>query len=455
MVRHKILIVEDDDRTRRQLEWGLKDDFDVIAAGDRTLGLTLLRDARPGVVLLDLGLPPSPRQPDEGFRFLDEMQRAGTRTRALVYTGHAERQHQLQAVSHGAHDVLTKPVDLDALRVVLQRACVVAELDDELARERPLSGGDEEMLGTSAAIRQVSGAIRKVAATDVPVLLVGESGTGKELTAKAIHERSARKDGPFVVINCAAIPETLLEAELFGHERGSFTGAVQSRKGKVEFAQKGTLFLDEIGELPLAIQAKLLRFLQDRSFQRVGGRVTLEVDARIIAATNIDLKRAIERGGFREDLYYRLGVVTINMVPLRERGEDALVIARVFLTRVRAQMRRPIRGFTPEALRAIEAYPWPGNVRELSNKIRRAVALAEGRYLSPEDLDIPFDAAPTVRPPTLRQAREQLEADMARRTLARCNWNLSRVAEELGITRPTLYALIRKHRFRETGASKA
>jgi two-component system NtrC family response regulator len=311
------------------------------------------------------------------------------------------------------------------------------------------------MLGTSAAMCQVVGAIRKVAATDVPVLLVGESGTGKELTAKAIHERSARKDGPFVVINCAAIPETLLEAELFGHERGSFTGAIQSRKGKVEFAQKGTLFLDEIGELPLAIQAKLLRFLQDRSFQRVGGRVTLDVDARIVAATNIDLKRAIERGAFREDLYYRLGVVTINMVPLRERGEDALVIARVFLKRVRAQMRKPIRGFTPQALRAIEAYAWPGNVRELSNKIRRAVALAEGRYLTPEDLDIPVDAvAVDARPPTLREARERLEADMARRTLARYNWNLSRVAEELGITRPTLYALIRKHRFRETGATK-
>jgi two-component system NtrC family response regulator len=455
MLRHKILIVEDDHRTRRQLEWGLKDEFDIVAAGGREEGLARLRETRPGVVLLDLGLPPTPHEPDEGLRFLDEMHDASAASKALVYTGHADREHRLQAISHGAHDVLTKPVDLDALKLLVQRACVVAELEDALAREQPVVASDEEMLGSSAAMRQVVGAIRKVAATDVPVLLAGESGTGKELTAKAIHERSARKDGPFVVINCAAIPETLLEAELFGHERGSFTGAIQSRKGKVEFAQKGTLFLDEIGELPLAIQAKLLRFLQDRSFQRVGGRVTLDVDARIVAATNIDLKRAIERGAFREDLYYRLGVVTINMVPLRERGEDALVIARVFLKRVRAQMRKPIRGFTPQALRAIEAYAWPGNVRELSNKIRRAVALAEGRYLTPEDLDIPVDAvAVDARPPTLREARERLEADMARRTLARYNWNLSRVAEELGITRPTLYALIRKHRFRETGATK-
>jgi two-component system NtrC family response regulator len=454
MLRHTVLLVEDDDRTRRQLEWALKDEFDVVAAGDRTVGLALLRDARPDAVLLDLGLPPTPGAPDEGLRFLEEIQRAGSGARTLVYTGHAERHHQVEAIRHGAHDVLTKPVDPDVLRVVLQRACVVGELEQEPATERPvLAGRDDEILGTSPAIRRVSEAIRKVAATDVPVLLAGESGTGKELTAKAIHQRSARRDGPFVVINCAAIPETLLEAELFGHERGAFTGAIQLRRGKVEFAQRGTLFLDEIGELPLPIQAKLLRFLQDRSFQRVGGRVTLEVDARIIAATNVNLKDAIERGRFRQDLYYRLGVVTINMVPLRERGEDALVIAQVLLKRVRAQMRKPVRGFTAEALRAIETYPWPGNVRELSNKIHRAVALAEGRYLTPEDLDIPWDGQ-NAHPPTLRQAREALEAEMARRTLARHNWNLSRVAQELGITRPTLYALIRKHRFRETGASK-
>jgi two-component system NtrC family response regulator len=301
------------------------------------------------------------------------------------------------------------------------------------------------MIGTSPAIRQVFGAIRKVATTDVPVLLIGESGTGKELTAKAIHERSARKSGPFVTINCGAIPETLLEAELFGYEKGAFTGAVQSRKGKVEYAQRGTLFLDEIGEMSLTLQVKLLRFIQDRTIERVGGRQPLEVDARIVAATNVDLKKAIETGAFREDLYYRLSVVTIPLPPLRDRGEDTVLIAQTFLKRVSEQMSKRIRGFTNEAVRAIEAYPWPGNVRELSNKIRRAVAMAEASYVTPEDLDLACEAGP-VRPVSLREARGRVEAEMVAHSLARHDGNLSRVAEELGISRPTLYGLLKKHR---------
>jgi two-component system NtrC family response regulator len=308
---------------------------------------------------------------------------------------------------------------------------------------------DEEMIGTSPAIRQVFSSIRKVATTDVPVLLVGESGTGKELTAKAIHERSARKDGPFIPINCGAIPETLLEAELFGYEKGAFTGAVHARKGKLEYAQRGTLFLDEVGEMSLALQVKLLRFLQDRTIERVGGRQTIEVDARVVAATNVDLRRALEAGTFREDLFYRLSVVTIALPPLRERGEDPVLIAQIFFKRLCEQMHKRLKGFTKEAIRAIETYPWPGNVRELSNKIRRAVAMTDGAYITPEDLDLPWDGTQASRTLSLREARDRLEAEMVAQALARHDGNLSRVAEELKISRPTLYALLRKHRIRE------
>ncbi len=443
MSRRKALIVEDDATTRRQLAWGLREEFEVFEAGNRSMALTLARRERPQVILLDLGLPPTPTEPDEGFRLLEELKAEGGAETVLVYTGHGQREHALRAVSSGARDVLVKPVDLDALKLLMHRACSIAEVEQELASP-PAADADQEMIGTSAAIRQVFGAIRKVASTDVPVLLIGESGTGKELTAKAIHERSARKHEPFVTINCGAIPETLLEAELFGYEKGAFTGAVQSRKGKVEYAQRGTLFLDEIGEMSLALQVKLLRFLQDHTIERVGGRQKIEVDARIIAATHVDLKKAIERGAFREDLYYRLSVVTIPLPPLRERGEDLLLMAQVFLKRVAAQMRKRIQGFTQEALQAIEAYGWPGNVRELSNKIRRAVAMAERPRVTPEDLDLPWVVAP-VRPISLRDARARVEAEMVAQSLARHNGNLSRVADELGISRPTVYGLLKKY----------
>jgi two-component system NtrC family response regulator len=445
MSRAKALIVEDDVQARRQLAWGLREDFEVLEAGDRPTALSVIRKEHPQVILLDLGLPPVPGQPDEGFRILDDLKSDGGTERVLVYTGHGERQHALRALKYGVRDVLLKPLDVNTLKLLMQRTCSIAELERELAPPA-MSRDGNEMIGTSPAIRQVFGSIRKVATTDVPVLITGESGTGKELTAKAIHERSARKNGPFVAINCGAIPETLLEAELFGYEKGAFTGAVQSRKGKVEYAQRGTLLLDEIGEMPLALQVKILRFLQDRTIERVGGRQHIEVDARIIAATNVDLRRAIETGAFREDLYYRLSVVTIQLPALRERGEDPLLIAQTFLRQVSDQMSKRIRGFTREAARAIESYPWPGNVRELSNKIRRAVAMADGPYVSPEDLDLPCGVAP-VRPLSLREARAGLEAEMIAHSLARHDGNLSRVAGELGISRPTLYSLLKRHRF--------
>ncbi|MGH7309009.1 MAG: PEP-CTERM-box response regulator transcription factor [Candidatus Rokuibacteriota bacterium] len=450
MQRPKALIVEDDPQMSRQLAIGLGDEFDVMTAGDRTTALALLRREEPHVILLDLGLPPSPESPEEGLRFLEELRGEATSRRVIVYTGHGQRHHVLRALSFGVRDVLSKPFDLDALKLVMHRTCWVNEAEQELAlARRDTEPQDEEMIGTSPAIRQVFGSIRKVATTDVPVLLVGESGTGKELTAKALHERSGRKDGPFIPINCGAIPETLLEAELFGYEKGAFTGATHARKGKLEYAQRGTLFLDEVGEMSLALQVKLLRFLQDRTIERVGGRQPIEVDARIVAATNVDLRRALEAGTFREDLYYRLSVVTITLPPLRDRGEDAVLIAQIFFKRLCEQMRKRLKGFTKEAIRAIETYPWPGNVRELSNKVRRAVAMADGTSITPEDLDLPFDGSHVAQAVSLREARDRLEAEMIAQTLVRHDGNLSRVAEELKISRPTLYALLRKHRIRD------
>jgi two-component system NtrC family response regulator len=450
MQRPRALIIEDDDATCRQLSIALGDEFETLIAGDRAMAMNLLRRENPSVVLLDLGLPPTPQSPDEGLRFLDELRGDSTSRKVIVYTGFSQRHHALKALSFGVRDVLSKPLDVDALKLVMHRTCWVNDAEHELAMaRRDAEPTDEEMIGTSPAIRHIFGSIRKVATTDVPVLIVGESGTGKELTAKALHERSSRKDGPFVPINCGAIPETLLEAELFGYEKGAFTGAVHARKGKLEYAQRGTLFLDEVGEMSLTLQVKLLRFLQDRTIERVGGRQPIEVDARIVAATNVDLRRAIDAGNFREDLYYRLSVVTLTLPPLRDRGEDAVLIAQIFFKRLCEQMRKRLKGFTKEAIRAIETYPWPGNVRELSNKIRRAVAMAEGPSITPEDLDLPWDTAQAARAVSLREARDRLEAEMIAQALVRHDGNLSRVAEELRISRPTLYALLRKYRIRD------
>ncbi len=450
MARAKVLLIENDDVTRTQLEWAFKDEFTLLPAGDATTAHTIARAEHPALVLLDLGLPPHPNDPEGGLRWLQDFRKEGGQGKVIVCTGYGDRQYAIRAVGYGAYDFLSKPVDLDLLRLVMRRAFWIAELEHE---RRALAAGteaeEEEMIGTSEGIRRVFEAIRKVATTDVPVLVIGESGTGKELTAKAIHERSLRKAGPFVTINCGAIPETLLESELFGHERGAFTGAIQQKKGKVEYAQGGTLFLDEVGELPLALQVKVLRFLDDQTLERVGGRQQIQVDARIIAATNMDLKEAIAHGRFREDLYYRLGVVAIHIPPLRERGEDILLMAQLFLKWVSEQMRKPVLGFTKEAIQAIQAYPWPGNVRELSNKIRRAVVMAEGPYIAPEDLDLPgTEEDQTQTPFSLRDARGRIEADLIAQALTFHHGNLSRVAEEVGISRTTLYGLLKKYGIR-------
>jgi len=317
-----------------------------------------------------------------------------------------------------------------------------------------VGGGPEEfsgMLGTSASIHRIFDAIRKVSTNDAPILITGESGTGKELTARAIHERGLRQQGPFIPINCGAIPESLLESELFGYERGAFTGAVNQKKGKVEFAQGGTLFLDEVGELPNALQVKLLRFLQDHTFERVGGHQPIEMNVRIIAATNVNLKEAIEKGTFREDLYYRLGVVHINVPPLRERGEDVSLMAMAFLRQAAAHYDKHLEGFTREALEAMRTYAWPGNVRELSNRVGRAVVMAEGTHVTPEDLDIPHQVArPDGSSISLKVNQQRIETDLIMKAFTLSQGNLSRAAQELGISRSTLYRRLRQYGMDQT-----
>ncbi len=455
MPRHKVLIIGDTDAARTQLESALKDEFDVLTAEDPATALTLAREHSPPVILLELDLPPHPANPEEGLRVLREIRKHGGNCKVIVYSGYGERQHAIRAIRYGAYDFIAKPVDVDLLKLLVRRACWIAELEQErLTLPLEPEEENEEMIGTSESIRRVFTAIRKVATTGVPVLIIGESGTGKELAAKAIHERGLRKQGPFVPINCGAIPETLLESELFGYEKGAFTGAVQQKKGRVEYAQGGTLFLDEVGELPFPLQVKLLRFLQDHTIERVGGRQQIAVDVRIIAATNKDLRQMMSQGNFREDLYYRLSVVTIDIPPLRDRGEDLVLMARVFLKGVSEHQRKRVLGFTKGAIQAIQAYPWPGNVRELSNKIRRAVVMTEGLYIAPEDLDLPFpEGDKALLPVSLKDARQRLEADLITQALTLHHGNLSRVAEELGISRTTLYLSLRKYGLRGKGGA--
>ena len=446
MSKARLLVVDDDEELRTQMMWALGDDFDVVLAGDRAEALLKLTEARPAVVTLDLGLPPRAAGVEEGFATLAAIQAAEPGTKVVVITGRDEREHALEAVSQGAYDYFHKPVDVDELKVVLRRALRLHALERENRelQRRLGSQGLEDLVGTSGAMQQVFTVVRKLAPTDAAVLITGESGTGKELVARAIHRLGPRAEGPFVAINCGAIPENLLESELFGHEKGSFTGAHAQRKGRIELAHGGTLFLDEIGELPLALQVKLLRFLQEHKVQRVGGRQDLSVDVRVIAATNSDLKLAQREGRFRGDLYYRVAVVTVPLPPLRERGEDVFLLARVFLAREAAQVRRTIGGFSAEAILAIEVHRWPGNVRELENRVRRAVVMADGSLVTPADLELEGTGQDEGPGRGLRELREGLERDAVRKALARNRGNVSQAANDLGVSRPTLYGLMER-----------
>ncbi|GIX49557.1 MAG: sigma-54-dependent Fis family transcriptional regulator [Candidatus Tectimicrobiota bacterium] len=442
----KILLVEDDEALCAQLRWALKPEFEVLVAGDGECALALFRQERPAVVTLDLGLPPDPHAVSEGFRVLQALLRADPDVKVIVITGQEERRHALEAIAQGAYDFFRKPIQLEELRLLLRRALHVYQLEQEYRalRQHLEQQGFEDMLGTSPQMQEVFNTVRKVAATDAPVLIMGESGTGKEMVARAIHRHSRRRSGPFVAINCGAIPETLLESELFGHERGAFTGAHVQRKGRIELAQGGTLFLDEIGELPLALQVKLLRFLQEYELERLGGREAIPVDVRVLAATKVDLQQAMAAGRFREDLYYRLGVIVITLPPLRERGDDVLVLAKALLQRYAREYGKPITGFDRQALLALQRHSWPGNVRELENRLKRAVILAEGPKITPEDLELTSPYA-KYEGQGLRAAREALEKELIQRALARHQGNVTRTAAELGVSRPTLHELINKY----------
>jgi two-component system NtrC family response regulator len=444
-MKPKLLIVVDDEEIRTQMKWALGSEYEVLLADGRESALRIFHVERPSVIILDLGLPPHPNEPGEGLAVLSELLAANRILKIIIISGQEEKENALLAVGSGAYDFLCKPIDLQELKLLLRRCFYVTRLENEY-RETQQSLGTavfEGLVGMSPQMHSVFSVIRKVAPTPAPVLLLGESGTGKEMAAMAIHRRSAHKDGPFVAVNCNALPENLIESELFGHEKGAFTGAHMQRKGLVETASGGTLLLDEIGDLPPSIQVKLLRFLQDQSFQRVGGRQDFRADTRIIAATNADLKEALKNGKFREDLYFRLAVVVLTLPPLRQRGADIALLARELLEQSAAQIGRQNLTFSPEALKAISLYPWPGNVRELQNRIRRAVILAEGKRLKVEDLDLENPAS-TLAAPTLKQAREAVEREMVQQALGKHAGKIGPAAIELGISRPTFYELMEK-----------
>ena len=441
----KLLIVDDDEGIRTQLKWALVDEFEVFLAENRSGAMEILRNEHPAVITLDLGLPPAASGVEEGFFALEELLSEDQLAKVIVITGREEREHALKAVADGAYDYFCKPVDLEELKVILRRAVHVYRLEKEYQDLPRRLGGEtfEDMLGSSEEMHRIFSSIRKVANSDVPVLIVGESGTGKEMVAKAIHRQSSNSNGPFVPINCAAIPEQLLESELFGHEKGAFTGAHIQRKGRIESARRGTLFLDEIGELSLALQVKLLRFLQEHQLERVGGREVINVNTRVVVATHLDLKQAMQEGRFREDLYYRLGVVTLTLPPLRERKEDILLLARAVLDSIVAGEKKKPSGFSRNAVLAMDNYGWPGNIRELENRIKRAVIMAEGSKITPDDLELAHGRADSGSQGLLR-AREALEKNMVQQALARHKGNVTRAAAELSISRPTLYDLMEK-----------
>ena len=441
-----LLVVEDDEGLQRQLKWAY-DGYRVVAAGDRAGAIEALRAHEPAVVTLDLGLPPDPDGVAEGFATLQEILRLKPDTKVIVATGHGARESALKAISLGAYDFYKKPVDIDDLGLIVARAFHLHEIE---AENRRLDGeGGDAVLGSiiSAApeMMKVAKTIERVASADVSVMLLGASGTGKELLARAVHEKSGRK-GEFIAINCAAIPENLLEAELFGYERGAFTGAIKSNVGKIELAEGGTLFLDEVGDIPLPLQVKLLRFLQERVIERIGGRQPIPVDTRIVCATHQDLEAMIADGRFRDDLYYRLAEIVVKIPSLAERSGDAVLLARHFVNRFGRELNPKVQGLSPDALVAIDAYAWPGNVRELENRIKRAVIMAEGKAVTGEDLDLPGAALDEAQLINLRAAREVADRKAIRQAMSRTDNNISGAAKLLGISRPTLYDLLKQYR---------
>jgi len=446
--RPKLLIVEDDPGLQRQLRWSY-DDYQLFIAGDREEALEILREEQPPVVTLDLGLPPDPDGVSEGMAVLGQILALRPMTKVVVASGHGDRESARQAIAQGAWDFYQKPIDIDSLGHIVARAFHVHALEVEnrrLIEAVPAQGRVLGRLITGAPeMLKVARMIERVANTGVTVLLLGASGTGKELLARGLHEASDRASGPFVAINCAAIPETLLESELFGHERGAFTGAVKTTPGKIELAEGGTLFLDEVGDIPLPLQVKLLRFLQERVVERIGGRRAIPVDTRIVCATHQDLPAMIGEGRFREDLYYRLAEIVVRIPTLAERPGDAVLLARHFLARHARDLNPQVKGFAADALALIDSWSWPGNVRELENRVKRAVILAEGKLVGAADLDMGGPAEDVDGIVNLRAAREQADQQAIRRAMARADGNISGAARILGISRPTLYDLMKSY----------
>jgi two-component system NtrC family response regulator len=443
-----LLIVEDDEGLQRQLKWAY-DGYQVVIAGDRAAAIDLMRLHEPAVVTLDLGLPPDPDGTSEGFATLTEMLALKPDTKVIVASGHGARESALKAIALGAYDFYRKPVDIDELGLIVARAFHLHGIEAENRRLESVAGEGSTVLGSiisaSPEMLKVARTIERVATADVSVMLLGASGTGKELLARAVHEKSRRVKGQFVAINCAAIPENLLEAELFGYERGAFTGAVKTTPGKIELAQGGTLFLDEVGDIPLPLQVKLLRFLQERVIERIGGRAPIAVDTRIVCATHQDLDAMTADGRFREDLYYRLAEIVVRIPSLAERPGDAVLLARHFAHRFAREMNPRVTGLAPDALAAIDAYGWPGNVRELENRLKRAVIMADGKTVSAADLDMPGSAPDEPQLINLRAARETADRRAIRQALVRTENNISGAAKLLGISRPTLYDLLKQY----------
>ena len=442
----KLLVVEDDPGLQTQLKWCFEG-YEVLIAGDRTAALSELEKHRPPVITLDLGLPPDSDGTSEGFQTLEDILTRYPNTKVIVVTGNNDRQNALRAVGVGAYDFFYKPIDPDLLGFIVNRAYRLHELEDENQRLH-FTGGESPLEGVITGSREmlkVCRTVEKVAPSDATVLVLGESGTGKELIARSVHSLGGRSDGRFVAINCAAIPENLLESELFGYEKGAFTGAAKQTPGKIEMAHGGTLFLDEVGDMPMALQAKLLRFLQERVIERVGGRQEIPVDVRVICATHKDLPQLAREGEFREDLYYRISEIAIRIPALREREGDTLLLARVFLEKYSQQMGKQQHRFSKDALAAIEAYPWPGNVRELENRVKRSVIMAEHKQISASDLELGGAGTDDTRTFNLREIREQAERQAIVRAMSHVGGKISQASELLGVSRPTMYDLIKKY----------
>ena len=448
MGKQKLLVIEDDPGLQKQLQWSF-DGYEVLLAGEREAALALVRRHQPAVVTMDLGLPPDPDGATEGLATLQQILALAPDTKIIVLSGNQERAHALKAVALGAYDFHQKPFDADMLGLVIARAFYLHAMQQENRRmlqtqaDSPLAG----IVSRDPGMLKLCRSVEKVAPSSASVMLLGDSGSGKELIARGLHALSNRSAQRFVAINCAAIPENLLESELFGYEKGAFTGAARQTLGKIELAHGGTFFLDEIGDMPLALQAKLLRFLQERVIERVGGRGEIAVDVRIVCATHQDLKTLAGQGRFREDLYYRLSEIVLRIPPLRERAGDPALLAHHFKNRFCASEARASLHFSSDAMQAIEAYHWPGNVREVENCIKRAVIMCDGPLIAVEDLGLPDGAQGTAPEESLnlRQARDAAEYRVMVRALARSDGNIVKAAELLGVSRPTLYDLMNHH----------